>query len=82
MGLPRMFQIYREELASQLSSRFALDTTLSKHILLALRMNPSVDTSAEGSQFLGKVAKWEMRQAEYTTKLTAGLSAGLSALGW
>ena len=64
-----MFQIYRKELASQLSSRFALDTTPSRHVLLALMMNPFVDTSAEGSQFLGKVAKWEMMQAEYRRAL-------------
>ena len=64
-----MFQIYRKELASQLSSRFALDTTPSRHVLLALMMNPFVDTSAEGSQFSGKVAKWEMMQAEYRRAL-------------
>ena len=65
-----MLKIYRKELANQLSSRFALDTTPSKHILLALKMNPSVDTSAaEGSQFVGKVAKWEMMQAEYRRAL-------------
>ena len=65
-----MLKIYRKELANQLSSRFALDTTPSKHILLALKMNPSVDTSAaEGSQFVGKVANWEMMQAEYRRAL-------------
>ena len=37
--------------------------------MLALMMNPFVDTSAEGSQFLGKVAKWEMMQAEYRRAL-------------
>ena len=68
-ALPQMFKTFRKELASELTKRFQLDTTPSKHVLLALKMNPSIDTSADSSQMLGKAAKQEMATSEYIRAL-------------
>ena len=68
-GLPPMFKTFRKELASQLTTRFCLDTTPSKHVLLALKMNPSIDTGPDSKQMAGKTAKFEMTEAEYTRAL-------------
>ena len=67
--LPPMFKTFRKELAQQLTTRFDIDTTPNRHVLLALKMNPAVNTSADGPQFAGKAAKWEMMQAEYKRAL-------------
>ena len=64
--LAPMFKTFRKELAAQLTTRFNLDTTPSKHVLLALKMNPSVATGLDSPQFFGKSAKFELMEAEYT----------------
>ena len=46
-SLPSMFQTYRKLLATELTTRFQLDTTPNTHVLLALKMNPSVNTNAD-----------------------------------
>ena len=57
-SLPTMFRTFRKELAAQLSKRFSLDTTPSKHVLLALKMNPAIDTTCESKQMV-----WESRRS-------------------
>eukprot|EP00966_Prymnesium_polylepis_P293436 6777468-Prymnesium_polylepis.1 len=64
-----MFKAFRKELAAQLTTRFSLDTTPSKHVLLALKMNPSIDTTPESKQMAGKPAKCEMMEGEYRRAL-------------
>jgi hypothetical protein len=68
-ALPPMFKTFRKELVSQLTTRFALDTTPNKHVLLALKMNPSVNTATDSPQLDGKAAKAEMMDAEYSRAL-------------
>jgi hypothetical protein len=68
-ALPSMFKTFRREFAAQLTTRFDLDTTPSKHVLLALKMNPSIDTGPDSRQMAGKSAKFEMMEAEYTRSL-------------
>ena len=68
-SLPPMFRTYREVLSKQLSKRFQLDTTPNKHVLLALKINPSVNTNLDSPQLKGKAAKAELMQAEYKRAL-------------
>ena len=68
-GLPDMFQMQRKIFAEQLTQRFKLDTTPDRHTLLALKMHPEIDTSADGWQLHGKQAKRELMDAEYTRAL-------------
>jgi hypothetical protein len=68
-ALPPMFKTFRKELVSQLTTRFALDTTPNKHVLLALKMNPSVNTATNSPQLEGKAAKAELMEAEYKRAL-------------
>ena len=68
-ALAPMFKTFRKELAAQMTKRFRLDTTPSKHVLLALKMNPSVATWVDSHQFAGKSAKFELMEAEYTRAL-------------
>jgi hypothetical protein len=68
-GLPPMFKTYRKELATQLNTRFRLDTTPNKHVLLALKMNPAVNTTVDSPQLSGKAAKAELMEAEYKRAL-------------
>ena len=58
-SLPTMFRTFRKELAAQLTTRFSLDTTPSKHVLLALKMNPAIDTTCESKQMVC----WESRRS-------------------
>ena len=68
-SLPSMFQTYRKLLATELTTRFQLDTTPNTHVLLALKMNPSVNTNADSPQLKGKAAKAELMEAEYKRAL-------------
>ena len=68
-SLPPMFKTYREVLAKQLTKRFELDTTPNKHVLLALKINPSVNTNPDSPQLKGKAAKAELMQAVYKRAL-------------
>ena len=68
-SLAPMFKTFRKELASQLAHRFKLDTTPSKHVLLALKMNPSVNTESHSALLAGKCAMEEMMIAEYKRAL-------------
>jgi len=47
-SLPPMFSKFRKVFATELTTRFQLDTTPSRHVQLALQMNPTVNVSADG----------------------------------
>ena len=68
-GLPEMFKIFRKEFAAELTKRFELDTTPSSHILLALKMNPAINTAADSPLLSGKSAMAELMTAEYKRAL-------------
>ena len=55
----------RKEFAEQLTTRFKLDICPDKHTLLALKMNPSINTQIDGPNLSGKAAMAEMMMAEY-----------------
>ena len=68
-SLPAIFQTFRKLLAQQLIKRFQLDSTPNKHVLLALQINPSVNTTPDGPLLKGKSAKAELMHAEYKRAL-------------
>ena len=68
-SLPQMFQKYRKVFAKELTKRFLLDTTPSRHVQLALQMNPTVNVSADGPLLAGKSAFYECMYAEYRRAL-------------
>lgn len=65
----RMFQKQRAIMVEQLTKRFKLDSTPDRHTLLALKMNPQIDTSPEGPLLMHKQAMREMMDAEYKRAL-------------
>lgn len=68
-ALSPMFKTFRKEFAAQLTTRFALSTTPSKHVLLALKMNPSINTTATSPLLVNKAAMAELMKAEYQRAL-------------
>ena len=68
-SLPAMFKLFRIELAAQLTKRFRLDTMPSKHVLLALKMNPAVNTQVDGPTLAGRFAVAELMDGEYKRAL-------------
>ena len=68
-ALASMFKIFRKEFASQLATRFKLDTTPNKHVLLALKMNPSINTDSSAPLLKDKSAMEEMMVGEYKRAL-------------
>ena len=55
--------------AQELTKRFLLDTTPSRHVQLALQMNPTVNVSADGPLLAGKSAFYECMNGEYRRAL-------------
>ena len=68
-SLPAMFQTFRVELVNELNKRFELNTMPNRHVLLALKMNPSLNTKPDSPQLLDKSAKAELMSAEYKRAL-------------
>ena len=64
-----MFKTFREVLAQQLNSRFQIDGAPDEHTLLALKMNPGIDTSPEGALFKAKPAALSLMNAAYDRSL-------------
>ena len=64
-----MIKQFRIVFSSEIDKRFHITTTPSKHVLLALKMNPSIDTSREGPLFKNKPAAHALMEAEYKQKL-------------
>ena len=63
------FKTFRSVFAAELTARFQLDTTPNKHIQLALKMNPGINTDAKGPLLSGKSAMHEMMTGEYKRAL-------------
>ena len=59
MGALSMFKTFRKELAAELKTRFTLDSTPDSHILLALAMNPSINTTSSSPLLNGKNS-WQL----------------------
>ena len=68
-GLAQPFKTFRSVFAEELTTRFLLDTTPNKHIQLALKMNPAINTEPKGPLLSGKSAMHEMMTAEYKRAL-------------
>ena len=68
-SLPPMFQKFRKVFAKELTTRFRLDTTPSRHVQLALQMNPTVNVSADGPLLINKNAFYECMSGEYRRAL-------------
>ena len=68
-SLPPMFQKFRKVFAKELTKRFQLDTTPSRHVQLALQMNPTVNVSADGPLLANKSAFHECMTGEYRRAL-------------
>jgi hypothetical protein len=67
--LPSMFRTFRRVFAEELNSRFGITTTPSRHILLALAMDPSQDTSAATGRFSQRSAAQQLLEGEYRRAL-------------
>ena len=67
--LPPMFKKQRSVLAEQLEMRFKIDGTPDNNTLLALKMDPSVNTSAEDGIFSKRTATQQLMMGEYRRRL-------------
>ena len=68
-SLAPMFRKWREIYAEQLTKRFMLDTTPDEFTLLAMKMNPSINTELDGPELTGKQAKAETMKGVYMRAL-------------
>eukprot|EP00966_Prymnesium_polylepis_P289937 6697210-Prymnesium_polylepis.2 len=68
-ALPVMFKKQREIFARQLEMRFKVSGTPDKHTLLALMMDPSVDTTEEEGIFCARPAAQTLMVGEYRRRL-------------
>lgn len=67
--LPEMFKKFRSILSEQLESRFHVHSTPDKYTLLALAMDPTVNTSSEDGIFKSASAAQALMEAEYRRAL-------------
>ena len=63
--LPKFLQVFRSIFAEQLDLRLKVKGCPDKHVLLALRMDPTVDTSPTGKIVNGKAAMLQLMDAEH-----------------
>ena len=68
-GLPQPFQVFRQVFAEMLTSKFQIDVTPDEFTLLALKMNPSINTTLDGPQLRNKSAKAEIMHGVYVRAL-------------
>ncbi len=68
-SLPTMFKEQRRIFAAEIEKRFKVDGTPDKHTLLALCMDPSVDTSDDQGIFATRHAAQELMMGEYRRRL-------------
>jgi hypothetical protein len=88
-ALPNMFKVQRRIFAEQLELRFKVEGTPDKHTLLALKLDPSVNTTQEDGIFSQRQAAQLLMGGEYRRRLVrrhklmvAGVgSAGSSVSG-
>eukprot|EP00966_Prymnesium_polylepis_P202233 4685227-Prymnesium_polylepis.1 len=64
-NLPDMFRKFRKVLAKQLEARFNVTTTHDKYTLLALALDPSVDTTTEDGIFSTAAAAQALMEGEH-----------------
>ena len=69
LSLPEMFKTFRSEFASQIATRFSIDTTPDRHTLLALKMHPAINTEPDCELLEGKTAMAELMEGEYVRAL-------------
>ena len=67
--LPNMFKVQRRIFAEQLELRFKVDGTPDKHTLLALKLDPSVNTTQEDGIFSKRAAAQLLMEGEYRRRL-------------
>ncbi|KAK3246727.1 hypothetical protein CYMTET_43754 [Cymbomonas tetramitiformis] len=67
-SLAREMRDFRSLTAQEVKERFL---TPDSHTLLALRMNPTIDTSASGELMRNKKGRYEMMEGEYNRRLNA-----------
>ena len=67
--LPEMFRHFRSIMAEELESRFHVRTTPDAPTLLALQMDPYLDTSEESGVFSGRTATQSLMLGEYKRAL-------------
>ena len=68
-SLPHMFKKQREIFAKQIEDRFKVKGTPDKHTLLALMMDPSLDTTEETGIFADRPAAQTLMVGEYHRRL-------------
>jgi hypothetical protein len=80
-SLDPMFRTYRRIMAEQLDQRFKLSGHPGREVLLCLKLNPLVDTSATSLLFQGKSSVRELMDGEYLRclRLRSMAMAGPSA---
>jgi hypothetical protein len=67
--LPTKFKLQRSIVAQELESRFQVDGTPDKHTLLALKLDPSVNTTVEDGIFSSRTASQQLMEGEYLRRL-------------
>ena len=79
--LPEMFRKFREIMVQELEARFHIKTTPDAPTLLALQMDPYVDTSGDDGFFSSRKAAQTLMVGEYKRALLARASTGSSFAG-
>jgi hypothetical protein len=69
LSLPLMFRTQRTIFAEELSDRFHVKSTPDKLTLIALMMDPSVDTSKDSGIFNGRPAAQKLMEGSYRAAL-------------
>jgi hypothetical protein len=64
-----MFKLQRSIIAQELESRFQVDGTPDKYTLLALKLDPSVNTTVEVGIFSSRTASQQPMEGEYRRRL-------------
>jgi hypothetical protein len=67
--LPSMFKMQRSIFAQKLESRFQVDGSPDKNTLLALKLDPSVNTIVEDGNFSSRTAAQQLMMGEYRRRL-------------
>jgi hypothetical protein len=80
-ALPNMFRVQRRIFAEQLELRFKVDGTPDKHTLLALKLDPSVNTTQEDGIFSKRTAAQLLMAGEYRRRLVRRHKLMVAAVG-
>ena len=68
--IPAMFQRFRQIFSEQIDKRFSVHNGVpSDHVLLALKMNPTIDTTAEGHLFKNRRSLIDLMEIAYRKAL-------------